>query len=232
MLLTLPIRDVLPATPRSRIARIDLESTSFSYLPGQAVLVGAHEQDKRRPYSLAAAPEDASRDRCLELLIGVNDDGTPGSHLTLRAGALVDVEGPLGRFTFPAEPETDRFVFIAGGSGIAPLRSMLHHALHGPHQNISVLYSARTLNDFAYGEELQGLAREGRIQLKQTVTRDAGEDWSGARGRLGSSELASLGIGRDSLCFICGPPALVHEIPKLLAERGVPPSFIRIEEWG
>ena len=49
---------------------------------------------------------------------------------------MVDVEGPLGSFTFPADPEERRFVFIAGGTGIAPLRAMLRHALDIPHREI------------------------------------------------------------------------------------------------
>ena len=67
MLLTLPIRDVQPATPRARIVRLDLDAQSFEYDAGQAVFVGTHGHSKRKPYSIAAAPEDARRDRCLEL---------------------------------------------------------------------------------------------------------------------------------------------------------------------
>lgn len=213
--------------------RIHLQGAPFSYSPGQAVLVAAHDHQTRRPYSLARAPEDAERDDCLELLIGLNAQGFPGAHLTLEPGALVDVEGPLGRFTFPDAPDTDRFMFIAGGTGIAPLRSMLHRALSTPYRSIGVLYSARTLTDFAYGDELRDLARSGRIELRQTVTREAvtGE-WNGAVGRIGSAEIDQLVHDPDTLCFICGPPALVHDMPKLLGQRGIPPSRIRIEEWG
>ena len=48
-----------------------------------------------RTLSIAASPEDASRERCLELLIGVDADGTAGADLTLDPGQLIDVEGPL-----------------------------------------------------------------------------------------------------------------------------------------
>lgn len=212
--------------------RIDLRGVRFPYLPGQAVRVATHGHEKRRPYSLAAAPEDSERHDCLELLVGMNAEGTAGPHLVLDPGALLDVEGPLGRFTFPDVPDAERFVFIAGGTGIAPLRAMLHRALDVPHQGIGVLYSARTLSDFAYENELRDLARGGRIELTQTVTRDiAGEEWSGARGRIGRAELAPLVHDPATLCFICGPPALVHDMPKLLGELGVPSGRIRIEEW-
>jgi len=110
VLLTLPIRDVRPATPRARIVRLDLDGQPFAYDAGQAVFVGTHGGSKRKPYSIAAAPEDARRDRCLELLVGVEADGTPGEHLALDEGVAVDVEGPVGSFTFPAAPEERRFV--------------------------------------------------------------------------------------------------------------------------
>ena len=71
VLLTLPIREVRPATARSRIVRIGLEGTPFRYRPGHAVLVATHGYEYRRPYSIAAAPEDARQDDCLELLIGI-----------------------------------------------------------------------------------------------------------------------------------------------------------------
>ena len=159
-------------------------------------------------------------------------DASPGPHLTLERGAGVDVEGPLGRFTFPAAPDEERFVFIAGGIGIAPLRAMLRHALNEPHRQIGLFYSARTPGEFAYERELQSLAREGRIELRQTVTRDVGpEDWNGRRGRIRREELAPLIHDPATMCFICGPPALVDEMPRLLNELGIPRQRIRIDEW-
>src|SRR4029077_8788469 len=134
LVLTLRLRDVLPATRRARIARLDLDGHTFDYAAGQAVMIASHGAEKRRPYSIASAPEDAQRDGFMELLIGLNEEGVPGPHLALDPGTLVDVEGPLGTFTFPQAPDEPRFIFIAGGTGIAPLRAMLRHALHLPHR--------------------------------------------------------------------------------------------------
>jgi ferredoxin-NADP reductase len=232
VLLTLSIREVIRATPRAFVVRIALDGKQFPYLPGQAVFVGNHG-GQRKPYSLAASPEEADRQRALELLVGTNSEGHAGPHLTLAAGTMVDVEGPLGRFTFSEEAGARRLLFIAGGTGIAPLRAMLHRALTAPHHTIGVLYSARTVNDFAYERELRDLAAAGKIELKLAVTREAvGDEWSGTRGRLGAEDIAPLVHDAETLCFVCGPPALVHDMPKLLESLGIERHRIRIEEWG
>src|SRR5205085_1084236 len=125
-----------------------------------------------------------------------------------------------------------RFVFIAGGTGIAPLRAMLRHALTIPHRDIGLFYSARTPDEFAYERELRELAEAGQIELRQTVTRATDTDWTGARGRLNQVALGELIHDPATLCFVCGPPALVSEMPNALEALGIPRERIRIEEWG
>jgi ferredoxin-NADP reductase len=228
--LTLPIRDVIPATPRARIVRFDLTGVEFRYRAGQAVMVGGDA--RRRPYSIASSPEESEEGHFLELLVGVDSTGEAGSHLPLRPGAVADVEGPIGRFVFPEAPQERRFLFIAGGTGIAPLRAMLRHALRVPHDAIGLLYSARTVSEFAYESELRELAAAGRIELKQRVTREAAPgDWSGTHGRIGRADLTPLVHHRQTLCFICGPGALVEDMLATLDELGVDRERIRIEEW-
>jgi NAD(P)H-flavin reductase len=231
VILALPICDVLRATPRARIVRLDLAGQRFDYLAGQAVQVATNGHPTRRPYSLAASPTEARRDGWLELLVGVDEQGAAGAHLSLVPGCVVDVEGPLGSFTFPAAPLERRFVFIAGGTGIAPLRAMLHLALSVPHRQIGLFYSARTPDEFAYEEEFQAHAREGRIELRQTVTRAADEAWTGARGRIGHSALEPLVHDPATLCFVCGPPALVSGVTGLLHALGIPRERVRVEAW-
>jgi ferredoxin-NADP reductase len=231
VLVTLPIREVLRATPRARVVRLDLEGKRFDYAAGQAVLVGAQGGEGRWPYSIAAAPEDAARDGFLELLVGVDATGVTGHRLPLDPGTPLDVEGPVGNFTFPQNPDAQRFVFIAGGTGIAPLRAMLRHALAIPHREVGLLYSARTPDEFAFQDELRALAREGRIELRQTVTRDWAAEWAGGRGRIGRAEIEPLVHDPATLCFVCGPAALVDDTQRLLQDLGVARERIKIEEW-
>ena len=233
MQLTTTIKSVQPATPRAVLLRVT-PSSPFPFAAGQAALIGQHGLGQRRPYSIAVGPAEAARDGRLEFLIGLAEDGSAGPHLPdLSPGVRVDVEGPLGSFKFPEAPSEHRFLFVAGGSGIAPLRAMLHHALMGdPGWRLALVYSARTPDEFAFEGELRSLADAGEIELRQTITRATESDWSGPRGRLDRDALEELVHDPATLCFVCGPPALVDEMPKILSDLGIPRTRIRIEQWG
>lgn len=220
-------------TPRSRLVALDLHGAAFRFTAGQAVLVGDHAQPVRRPYSIASSPERVLESERLELLVGVDDSGSVGPHLALHGrGQLVDVEGPLGTFTFPAAVAQRRLLFVAGGTGIAPLRSMLEHALRARlSERVSLLYSARRADEFAFADELREYERQGRLEFHPTVTREDNA-WAGGRGRIGRAHFdAVLHDREDTLCFICGPGSLVAEAVTTLAELGVPRGAIRTEEW-
>jgi ferredoxin-NADP reductase len=133
---------------------------------------------------------------------------------------------------FPESPEERSFLFVAGGTGIAPLRAMLRQALRLPHEHIGLLYSARTPGDFAYEQELRSLAERGHIDLNQSVTRAPdSESWAGPRGRISAVQLTPLLHDTATLCFVCGPQTLVQEVSALLAQLGVRPNLIKAEEW-
>jgi NAD(P)H-flavin reductase len=231
MLLTVPVLESLQVTPRAYRVRLALGRYSFPYLAGQAVLVGVPGDLRRRAYSIASAPEDAARDRVLELLVGVVEVGAPLPFSTADSRQIVDVEGPIGQFTFPPDPGDRRLLFIAGGTGIAPLRAMVRHALAGPHREIGVIYSARTSEEFAYYDELRSLARQGFIDLRLTTTRAGqGDAWPGQRGRIGRAELEPMVRDPKPLCFICGPSAFAAQTYRVLHEIGVPPDQMRVED--
>src|ERR1051326_4046533 len=130
---TLRIRDVETATPRAMLVHVELGDHGFDYAAGQAVLVAPHGVTPRRPYSIASAPEDAKRSGIVDLLIGI-DGGDGEAAFEAAPGAVLGVDGPVGSFTFPENPPQRHFLFIAGGTGIAPLRAMLRHAARRPPQ--------------------------------------------------------------------------------------------------
>lgn len=250
--LTLPVRTLVASTPRTRILRLDLQGAPFAFRAGQAALIGLHGQPQRRPYSIASAPDDARRHGRLEFLLKVDSTGYAGPHLSgVARDEKIDLEGPIGSFTLPppaghanangssgpAPIPRAGYFFVAGGTGISPLRSMMRELLTesaargGVCPPISVLYSARTADEFAYGAELRRMARTGSIRVTQTVTGDVGPAWAGVRGRISAAHLAQALPSREALCFVCGPPSLVDEVPPMLLHLGVQPNHVRTEEW-
>jgi ferredoxin-NADP reductase len=196
------------------------------------VLLGVSEQAERVPYSIASAPVESASGDYLEFLLKLEPEGW-GPHLRgLRRGARVAVDGPFGSFVLPAKTADEQFLFVAGGTGIAPLRSMIAHAIQaGMPGRLHLLYSARTPDDFAYLPELRRLARSGRLELALNVTREMPHRWRGERGRISEAQLARLVEDRETLCFVCGPAAMVDEVPRMLIRLGIAARRIRIEEW-
>ena len=225
----LAVRDVLQATPRARIVRLSLGGNRFPYEPGQAVSVGL-PGSRRASYSIAGAPHDAVRDDCLELLVGTEGNSQEFQH-ALRPATALDVHGPIGTFTFTAGPDARRFAFIAAGTGIAPLRAMLRHALQDARNEAMVFYSARTPHEFAYRNELESLARSGRIDLQLSVTGSGSAGWQQGRGRFGREHAQAIVKHGAPVCFVCGPTSFVHETRRLLIKTGVCPDQVRIEDW-
>lgn len=231
--LTLSVRELVDATPYTRILRLDLDHDRFAYRAGQAAVIGAHGQPLRRPYSIATAPEEAHAKRHLDFLIRADPGGSLGPHLPgVGPGSRVDLEGPYGSFVFPPDAEETHLLFIAGGTGIAPLRAMLWHVILTERPGtIGVLYSARSSNDFPYEQELRELADGGRIRLDLTVTRTTTPGWQGGRGRIDRARLKSFIVDPATLCFVCGPQSLIHDMPLALRQLGIADARIRVEEW-
>jgi ferredoxin-NADP reductase len=184
------------------------------------------------PYSIASSPEESARYGYLEFLLKLENDEWGARLRGLRRGARVAIAGPVGSFVFPPDPVERQFLFVAGGTGIAPLRSMICHALQaGIDGRLHLLYSARTPADFAYLPEMRRYARDGRLELALNATREVPRRWRGRRGRITRDQLAPLVEDPATLCFVCGPAAMVDDVPRTLVEIGISTGRIRIEEW-
>ena len=182
---------------------------------------------------MASSPDDSAQHQVIEFLIRIDAHSRWGELFApVARGQRLALRGPFGRFTFPEHPAERHFLFIAGGTGIAPLRSMIRQArATGIAGSYRLLYSARTPDDFAYLSELRGMARRGELRLSLTATRGGGERWPAGRGRITQAQLASLIDTPETLCFICGPASMVNEVPELLTRLGIEGSRIRVEEW-
>jgi ferredoxin-NADP reductase len=219
-----------PETPTTRRIRISLDGHAFSYRAGQAasLLVDSTEAT---PYSIASAPFETEREGWLEFLVKVDGSTRFGAMVeSLSEGTAIDVTGPVGKFTAAGVAPEAPLLFVAGGTGIAPLRSMIRQVLEEGHEGrLSLVYSARTPDEFAYLGDVQSLAREGRLALTLTLTGQS-DEWLHARGRTGISHLAAH-VRPSGVAFVCGPPAMVAEIPIALESLGVTRDRIRTEHW-
>jgi ferredoxin-NADP reductase len=231
--LVLRVKSVRRATPSTRIIRADLGGATFPYKAGQAALVGPPDDAERVPYSIASAPEESRRNGWLEFLIKTDAAGQWGTHFPpLRRGMRLAVNGPLGSFKLPDQPRERSFLFIAGGTGISPIRSMIREAILTKRAGrIRLLYSARTPADFAYATELRGMERRGEIGLALTATREIPARWRALRGRITAPQLAALIDSQSTLAFVCGPAAMVADVPPMLRNLGIDEHRIRVETW-
>ena len=230
---SLTVRQFRLLTPRARLLTLELAGAAFRFVAGQSALLGRSDLKERKPYSMASAPEDATLGGVLEFIVATDGSGQPGRHLdAVRGGSVVTVEGPIGSFKFPPRVTAPQLLFIAGGTGIAPVRSMIRHAIaSGYSGRITLAYSARTDRDFAVLPELRRLSRGGQLELVLTATRDASARWHGERRRFTATRLRTLVADRRTLCFVCGPASLIADVPPHVAEAGVTANRIRVERW-
>ncbi len=123
---------------------------------------------------------------------------------------------------------------VAGGSGIVPLRAMLRHRAAGARTTpVSLIYSARTLGDVIYREELSRLTG-GNLTVRLALTREWPPGWTGHRGRI-DQQLLMDAIPEPTqrpLIYACGPTAFVENVAQALVDIGNDPSHIKTERFG
>jgi ferredoxin-NADP reductase len=219
------------ATPTTRIVRVSLDGAPFAYRAGQAASIVAQPGEAATPYSIASAPTETEATGYLEFLVKVDGSTRFGARVSgLEPGIQLIVSPPIGRFTLPDSASEHPLLFIAGGTGIAPLRSMILETVNtGRAGGLALVYSARTPEEFAYLDELRALDESGKLALTLTLTGDA-QDWRHARGRAGDRHLADLATPA-TMAFICGPPSMVTDIPQALVRLGIPREQIKTEDW-
>jgi ferredoxin-NADP reductase len=186
-----------------------------------------------RSYSIASAPEDADVVLTVERL----DDGEVSPYLTeeLQPGDTIELRGPIGGYFVWEEKRGGPLFLLAGGSGVVPLRAMLRHYLAiGSTVPVRLLYSARSLGDVIYRDELQRMIDDHGLDIRFTLTREQPPGWRGYSGRIDEALLADGVFPADEhpLVYICGPTAFAESAADALVALGYDPSTIRIERFG
>jgi ferredoxin-NADP reductase len=153
----------------------------------------------------------------------------------LPLGTEVQIEGPNGSLTLHNNTARTA-VFIVGGIGVTPVRSMLVRAAHEhlPHK-LLMLYLNRRPQDTAFLDELTGLQKQNaNFRFVPIMTAaEAAENWSGEKDRL-TPELLNKYISETTspIYYLVGPPGMVNAVHELLNQTGVDDDDIRLEDFG
>ena len=221
-------------TPRVR--SIGLRPTAWpGHRAGQHVDVRLTAEDgyqAQRSYSIASAPED----ELLTLTVERLDDGEVSPYLVgeLRVGDRLELRGPIGGYFEWHEQLGGPLLLLAGGSGVVPLRAIVRHrAAAGSAVPTRLLYSARSLDEVIYRDELSAIA-DAALDVQLTLTRAWPAGWTGRTGRIDDDVLRAVSWPPDErpLVYVCGPNGFVEQASGGLVRLGHDPLRIRIERFG
>ncbi|MGE0814633.1 MAG: 2Fe-2S iron-sulfur cluster-binding protein [Vicinamibacterales bacterium] len=225
-----PILSVIAESPDIKTFRL-ARPEGFEFTPGQflTVRLRADGADVVRCYSISSAP--AARGY---LEISVRRQGRVSNtlHALARPGTVLSVRAPAGAFTYPGGDDRP-LVLLGGGIGVTPLMSMARHAvLTEPTRPVTLIYSAKSLGDFAFRDELLTLARRhDHLQVCFAATRgDAPPDVY--KGRIDERLIQSVVPDvRHAVSLICGPQAMIDGLTAALIGLGVPKDQVRSERF-
>ncbi|HEX6656727.1 MAG TPA: ferredoxin reductase [Ilumatobacter sp.] len=229
------VAETIVETARTTTLRLDVPSWP-GHRAGQHVDVRLTAEDgyqAQRSYSIASRP---GADR-LELTVVRIDDGEVSPYLATDAevGDQFEVRGPIGGwFVWDGEDRTP-VLLAGGGSGVVPPMAMMrHHARIDSSAPMRLLYSARSLDDVIYREELTALAAGAHRDVTLTLTRETSPAWSGHRGHVDADLLGEAGWPPSDRphCFVCGPTPFVEAVSAALVGLGHDAARIKTERFG
>ncbi|MEW6520000.1 MAG: FAD/NAD(P)-binding protein [Thermodesulfobacteriota bacterium] len=187
----------------------------FSYAPGQFLMVSIPHCGEA-PISVSSTPASGG---AIHLSVRRAGRLTAVMH-DMKRGDVVGLRGPYGR-PFPmAELAGRDLLFVAGGIGLAPLRSVINTCLAAGHAHrITILYGSRTPSDIAFKADLTNWGETANVSCLLTVDR-AEPGWQGEVG-LVTALLAHCRLEPDDAkALLCGPPMMIRAVLAELAERG------------
>lgn len=209
----------------------------FSFKAGQCarlLLVDPPETDEEgngRILSLASTPAES------ELMVAtrIRDSAFKRVLNIMEPGADVTLKGPYGDFTLPVDSARE-LVFITGGIGITPVRSMLLQAVaEHKGRKMTLFYANRRPEDAAFLDELtQVCADEPGCTLVATMTQvdQSAQHWQGERGYVDRAMLSRyLTDLTGPIYYLDGPTGLVAAMKTMLVDAGVAEDQLRTEEF-
>jgi NAD(P)H-flavin reductase len=192
------------------------EAEAFCFKPGQFIELSVFGYGEAA-FCIASSP---TRPGSFETTVRRVGRLTDALH-RLEPGAEVGVRGPFGN-GFDVEGARGKdLLFVAGGIGLPPLRSLIWNVLDERNRfgKVTVLYGARTPGDLVYRDELSEWEKAGGVELHVTVD-------SGAPGWTGNIGMVPLLFNKTKLrpestiAYVCGPPIMISFIVQDLLMRG------------
>ena len=235
------VKSVCVESPRVKLFTLELSSET-KFRAGQYFdirLTAPDGYQAQRSYSVISSPEDP---RSIELAIELIPDGEVSSyfHEYVEVGDQVELRGPIGGHFTLSPNFTKPVLLVAGGSGIAPIISMLRHRRSSTRIAPTVLmFSARTETDVLFASELTAMAQENpNLHLMITLTRSHPEmKTRGPREtrRIDRSMIDSaielLGA-KPARAYVCGGTGFVESIGGHLLDIGMAYDDVRTERFG
>jgi ferredoxin-NADP reductase len=228
---------------RQRIAKdtmafwFDTHGTGYDFRAGQhADFAFMHPSigdvsDNSRTFSLANSPHDKG---LVMIAMRMRETGFKTALKAAALGAKFKVSRPRGSFTLHRDISRPA-VFLAGGIGITPVRSILDWATQErmPHK-LFLFYSNREAADAAFLEELEELAvRNPNFTFIPTITQPAHSTWSHETGRINQEMLTRHLAGlKAPVYYVAGPSGMVVAMTEMLRSCGVSEDEMRTEEFG
>ncbi len=204
----------------------------LAFDPGQYMewtlgMQGPDSRGNRRFFTLASAPTE--NDLRLGIKFAKHSSSFKQAMLAMGKNDEIMASQLAGDFVLPQDPR-QRCVFIAGGIGITPFRSMIQYLLDTHERRpITLFYSNRNAGEIVYKPVFDRAERELGIRTVYTLTdtRNAPPNWEGQVGRINPEWIQKLVPDyRNSLYYLSGPVSMVQDFQKVLREMDVPSSHI------
>jgi sulfhydrogenase subunit gamma (sulfur reductase) len=185
------------------------------FTPGQVAILRV-EGEEPAYFAFASAPED----RDLEVLVK-KKSGASSVIYEMCVGDEIELLGIAGHGFKLDEMAGRDLVFVAMGTGVAPLRSALRHVLKRKRNfgQLVVLYGARTPDDFCYRDETEDW-RDAGVELREVISRPDGHDWSGPTGYVQSLLDNVLPELSSPVALICGSREMIEQTRERLTKMG------------
>ncbi|GFE78670.1 electron transfer component of a dioxygenase system [Steroidobacter agaridevorans] len=197
----------------------------FVFQSGQYIRLAAPGVGEARAYSIASTTTELP---LIELMIRLVPDGKMSRWLqeTAKVGDRVRLQAPLG--SFGLDDRARRHVFVAGGTGLAPVLSMIR-SLRGQNQPALLCFGCTRRRELFYEQELAALvASMPDLEVRIAVMEGADGD---LRSGTAISLLQKEDFDAQTVCYLCGPPPMVDAARKALTSHGVAAQAIRAERF-